>query len=163
MSPDTARPESRPNRVMGHEARRRRAHDSRLPQLARAGHEELNRESIGVDNAGLTPGDVAALRESLQEQRLFRQEQLQQIGGASQARADQVRGQHSASQTEVHIKLAACARMVLAEVEAALQRIDQGQYGRCQLCTRPIVLDRLRIVPQARYCTRCQQVREAGR
>ncbi|WP_371800293.1 TraR/DksA family transcriptional regulator [Streptomyces sp. NBC_01707] len=53
--------------------------------------------------------------------------------------------------------------MVLADVEAALQRIDQGRYGRCQLCTRPIVLDRLRIVPQARHCTRCQQVREVGR
>ncbi|MER5184504.1 TraR/DksA C4-type zinc finger protein [Streptomyces sp. NPDC002896] len=123
----------------------------------------MNSQVIGVDNAGLSPENLAALRESLHEQRLFRQEQLQQIGGTSQARADQVRGQQSASQIEVHIKLAAAARMVLAEVEAALQRIDQGRYGRCQLCTRPIALDRLRIVPQASYCTRCQQVREAGR
>ncbi|WSM59969.1 TraR/DksA C4-type zinc finger protein [Streptomyces sp. NBC_01707] len=111
----------------------------------------------------MSPGNVAALRESLQEQRLFRQGQLQQIGEVSQARADKVRGQQCASQIEVHIKLAASARMVLADVEAALQRIDQGRYGRCQLCTRPIVLDRLRIVPQARHCTRCQQVREVGR
>lgn len=79
-----------------------------------------------------------------------------------------MRGQQGPSQVEGHIKLAvsalaASARMVLAEVAAALQRIDQGQYGRCQLCTRPMALDWLRVVPQARYCSRCQQVGEAGR
>lgn len=101
---------------------------------------------IAVDNAGLSPENLAALRESLHEQRLSRQEQLQQIGGASQTRADQVRGQQSASQVEVHIKLAASARMVLADVEAALQRIDQSRYGKYQRCTRPVAVDRLRIV-----------------
>jgi RNA polymerase-binding transcription factor DksA len=53
--------------------------------------------------------------------------------------------------------------MVLADVEAALTRMDQGRYGTCHLCRRPIARERLMIVPQARYCARCQQVREAGR
>lgn len=60
-------------------------------------------------------------------------------------------------------RLAASARMVLADVEAALARMDQGRYGSCQLCAHPIALDRLTVVPQARYCGRCQHVREAGR
>jgi RNA polymerase-binding transcription factor DksA len=123
----------------------------------------MNDQVIGVRNAGLRPADLAALRESLHEQRLFRQEQLRQIGAAAQTRGDRVRGRQAPAQVEVHIKLAASARMVLADVEAALERMERGHYGRCHLCTRPITLDRLEIVPQARYCTRCQQVKEAGR
>ncbi|WP_206281783.1 TraR/DksA family transcriptional regulator, partial [Streptomyces agglomeratus] len=74
-----------------------------------------------------------------------------------------MRGRQAASQMEVHVKLAASARMVLSDVEAALQRMDQGRYGRCHLCAQPIALARLKIVPQARYCGRCHHVREAGR
>ncbi|MFC9266746.1 TraR/DksA family transcriptional regulator [Streptomyces zhihengii] len=60
-------------------------------------------------------------------------------------------------------RLAASARMVLADVEAALARMEEGRYGSCHLCARPIALARLTVVPQARYCGRCQHVREAGR
>ncbi|MCX2971425.1 MULTISPECIES: TraR/DksA family transcriptional regulator [Streptomyces] len=123
----------------------------------------MNNQVTDVSNPGVRPADLAALRVSLHEQRVFRQEQLRQIKAAAQSRADRAPGQLAASQTEVHTALAACARMVLADVEEALERMDQGRYGRCRLCTRPISLDRLEIVPQARYCTRCQMVKEAGR
>lgn len=113
--------------------------------------------------AHLTPEDLAALRENLHEQRLFRQEQLQQIAAAAASRADALLQRQAAAQVEVRVKLAASARMVLADVEAALARLDDGSYGACHLCRRPIARERLEIVPQARYCARCQQVREAGR
>ncbi|MEU3661050.1 TraR/DksA C4-type zinc finger protein [Streptomyces sp. NPDC032940] len=106
----------------------------------------------------LSPEDLAALRDGLLEQRLFRREQLRQITAAP-ARA----GDRSAARTEVRVQLAASARMVLADVEAALERMAEGRYGSCHLCRRPIARERLAIVPQARYCARCQQVREAGR
>jgi RNA polymerase-binding transcription factor DksA len=69
----------------------------------------------------------------------------------------------AAARDEVRVKLYASARMVLADVEAALARMAEGRYGTCLLCRRPIPRERLMIVPQARYCARCQQVREAGR
>lgn len=111
----------------------------------------------------LSAEDVAALRENLHEQRLFRQEQLTQIASAVPSRTDDLLRQGGAGQVEVHVKLAASARMVLTDVVAALERMDQGRYGACHLCRRPIDRERLLIVPQARYCARCQQVREAGR
>ncbi|OWA19936.1 hypothetical protein B9W64_07135 [Streptomyces sp. CS159] len=110
----------------------------------------------------LSPEDLAALRDNLQEQRLFREDQLRQMA-AVPSRTDALIQRRSAGQTEVRVKLAASARMVLADVEAALDRMDEGRYGRCHLCRRTIDRDRLMIVPQARYCSRCQQVREAGR
>ncbi len=121
----------------------------------------VNKQIIGDRDARLSPADLAALEENLHEQRRFREEQLRQIAAVpSRAGAP---SRPSAAQTEVRVKLAASARMVLADVEAALARMADGRYGRCHLCRRPVDRERLMIVPQARYCARCQQVREAGR
>ncbi|MFF1445019.1 TraR/DksA family transcriptional regulator [Streptomyces sp. NPDC058295] len=123
----------------------------------------VNHQIIDDRNTNLSIEDFAALRENLHEQRLFRQEQLHQLSTAATTRADAHRDRQAASQIEVRVKLAASARMVLADVEAALKRMDQGRYGTCHLCRSPIARERLMIVPQARYCARCQQVREADR
>nr|WP_244313471.1 TraR/DksA C4-type zinc finger protein [Streptomyces zinciresistens] len=96
------------------------------------------------------------------EQRLFRREQLSQLTAPAAVRAP-ARGLRATARGEVHLTLAASARMVLADVEAALARMDQGRYGACHLCRRPIDRERLAIVPQARYCARCQQVKEGER
>lgn len=43
-------------------------------------------------------------------------------------------------------------RAELDEVDAAFARLDDGTYGRCQVCDRPIGDERLEAVPTARYC-----------
>jgi DnaK suppressor protein len=118
-------------------------------------------QTIGESTTHLSAEDLAALRENLHEQRLFRQEQLRQLAGPTTSRAEDRLQRQTAAQMEVRIKLAASARMVLADVEAALTRMDEGTYGICHLCRRPVDRRRLMIVPQARYCARCQQVKEA--
>ena len=123
----------------------------------------MNQQSISGHDTALSVEDLAALRENLHEQRLFRRDQLQQLTVPATSRTEALLDRRAASQLEVHVKLAASARMVLADVEAALTRLDQGRYGTCHLCRSPIARERLLIVPQARYCARCQQVREAGR
>jgi len=40
----------------------------------------------------------------------------------------------------------------LAEVDAALRRLEDGTYGRCELCGNPIGDERLEAKPAARYC-----------
>ncbi|MEV0179100.1 TraR/DksA C4-type zinc finger protein [Streptomyces sp. NPDC050625] len=117
----------------------------------------------GVPKPALSVEDLVALRELLHEQRVFRREQLRQMTAASPTRVDGPGEPWAPSQAEVRVKLAASAHMVLADVEAALERMARGRYGVCHLCRRPIARERLMIVPQARYCSRCQQVREAGR
>ncbi|HJZ93329.1 MAG TPA: TraR/DksA C4-type zinc finger protein [Gemmataceae bacterium] len=47
---------------------------------------------------------------------------------------------------------------VLAEVTAALGRIDNGTFGQCENCGRPIPIGRLEAVPYARYCVRCSEL-----
>ncbi len=46
-------------------------------------------------------------------------------------------------------------RRELAEIEAALLRIQEGRYGRCLSCGGPMGLQRLRAIPEARYCVAC--------
>ncbi|MFI6942751.1 TraR/DksA family transcriptional regulator [Streptomyces sp. NPDC050418] len=121
----------------------------------------VNQQIIHRATARLAADDLARLRENLLEQRLFRREQLRQLAGPFASRSDEGR-QETAGQAEVHVRLAASARMVLADVEAALARMDDGTYGACHLCGRGIDRDRLAIVPQARYCGRCQRVGRAA-
>lgn len=123
----------------------------------------VNHQITGDRNTTLSAEDLAALRENLHEQLLFRREQLQQMAAAATSRTEALLTRQTASQLEVRVKLAATARMVLADVEAALTRMDEGRYGACGLCRRPVDRERLLIVPQARHCSRCQQMREAGR
>ncbi|HWH74491.1 MAG TPA: TraR/DksA family transcriptional regulator [Methylibium sp.] len=48
----------------------------------------------------------------------------------------------------------------LAQVQAALQRLDAGVYGDCVDCGQPIALERLRVQPAAERCAACQAARE---
>jgi len=46
-------------------------------------------------------------------------------------------------------------RRELNEIDAALRRISEGRYGTCQACGGPMGLQRMRAIPEARYCTGC--------
>lgn len=48
-------------------------------------------------------------------------------------------------------------RARLQQIEAAIQRIDQGVYGICVRCDEEISLARLRARPEAVVCVRCAQ------
>ena len=51
--------------------------------------------------------------------------------------------------------LVAQVRRHLAEVDAALVRLDTGTYGVCETCGRPIAEGRLEARPTARTCVGC--------
>ena len=51
--------------------------------------------------------------------------------------------------------LAAKVARELAEVDAALWRIQAGVYGTCIACGGPLGLQRLRAIPEARLCLGC--------
>jgi RNA polymerase-binding transcription factor DksA len=47
----------------------------------------------------------------------------------------------------------------LAEIEAALQRLALGTYGKCERCGEPVGELRLRAIPHARLCMACAGIR----
>lgn len=44
------------------------------------------------------------------------------------------------------------AQQTLADVEAALRRIEDGSFGTCEACGKPIGAERLAAIPWARLC-----------
>ena len=50
-------------------------------------------------------------------------------------------------------------RHELDELESALERIDKGVYGTCQMCGGAVGRQRLRAIPEARYCIDCVSTR----
>jgi RNA polymerase-binding protein DksA len=44
---------------------------------------------------------------------------------------------------------------LLAEVQAAIARVDQGAFGRCESCGGDIAEERLEAIPYARLCIDC--------
>jgi len=53
------------------------------------------------------------------------------------------------------------AERLLVQVRDALGRLDDGTYGKCESCRKPIDPARLEALPYATLCLRCQQRLEA--
>jgi RNA polymerase-binding transcription factor DksA len=48
----------------------------------------------------------------------------------------------------------------IGEVEAAMARVGNGSYGKCERCGKPIAEDRLEAIPWARLCVEDQAAGE---
>jgi DnaK suppressor protein len=46
------------------------------------------------------------------------------------------------------------------QAEHALQRLDDGTYGNCEGCAKPIPVERLAVFPSATSCVACKSNRE---
>ena len=53
---------------------------------------------------------------------------------------------------ELDYSLEENSETVLREIDAALQRIDDGTYGICEVCGKPIGEERLEAMPWTRLC-----------
>ena len=60
------------------------------------------------------------------------------------------------------ISSSAAARSIaaaLADVDRALAKLDEGSYGICDRCGRPITPERLEAIPSATLCVTCRSRR----
>jgi DnaK suppressor protein len=64
---------------------------------------------------------------------------------------------------DLNLALRSNSRDLLAQVEAALQRLHDGTYGVCARCGNAINPERLEALPYATYCIECQSIIEHTR
>lgn len=110
-----------------------------------------------------TKTDYASIRDLL----LRRREELveQMHGELADSRADRVGARFDdvadrasdSLYSELAQGVAEIATADLHRIERALARIDERTYGRCEICGKPIPKARLRLLPFADLCVRCQQ------
>lgn len=61
---------------------------------------------------------------------------------------------------EFSLGIASSEQGVVYEIDEALSRIQDGTFGVCFTCEKPITKSRLKAVPYAKYCVNCQQKEE---
>ena len=62
---------------------------------------------------------------------------------------------------DVQLGLVSKEQETLYKIEEALKMIEDGTYGKCQICGKPIKEPRLKAVPFAKLCVPCQEKEEA--
>jgi len=63
---------------------------------------------------------------------------------------------------ELTVSLLGSDKDTLDQIEAAIERIEDGSYGRCEKCGEHIPKPRLEAVPYAAECERCASQGEKG-
>lgn len=61
---------------------------------------------------------------------------------------------------EFSLGLASNERQSLYELDEAIKRVEDGTFGICEECKTPISKTRLKAVPFARLCVKCQERKE---
>jgi DnaK suppressor protein len=75
----------------------------------------------------------------------------------SESPGDLVDAAYDSAQDEISSQLAEVESRELASIENALERMKEGTYGQCEVCSGRIPLVRLHALPYATMCIGCQR------
>jgi DnaK suppressor protein len=76
-------------------------------------------------------------------------------GKAADATGDSADLAFGTDDDEISSRLAELDDRELGQIESALSRWNQGVYGLCEICNKPISLARLKAIPHAPFCISC--------
>ena len=61
---------------------------------------------------------------------------------------------------EFSLDIASTEQVMLNRIDEALRKIEEGSYGICESCEKPISFKRLKAVPSAKLCIKCKEDEE---
>ena len=113
-----------------------------------------------------TAEEVIGVREDL----IAEIERMRRAVEASDAELEQLMGEGSDTsgkdpgdvgstnfERDQELSMNANARTLLEQNEAALRRLEAGEFGTCENCGNPIGKARMEVFPKATMCVRCKQ------
>ncbi len=111
--------------------------------------------------------DLDRFRKVLEERRAALEERTERAAGegretVTQGGEDYVDDAVTQYAREFLLSLSDLERKQLQLVEDALERIDDGTYGECITCGENVSEVRLKAVPWAATCVKCQEIAERG-
>lgn len=120
---------------------------------------------------------IASQKKKLLAEKAFLEDQLQEIGGTkdtnvkdvedfdvnppalskdNEAHEDDLEAQEVTTYTN-NLAVEDSLEKKLADVNTALVKIEAGQYGKCENCSKDIPQKRLEALPAAKICLDCEQ------
>jgi len=107
-------------------------------------------------------GELTSERERLRTELNMAEEELHDLmrDAGDGAGNDQADVGSASFERDHEMSLANNARLMLAQTEHALARIDDGSYGICESCGQPVGKMRLMAFPRATLCLSCKQREE---
>jgi DnaK suppressor protein len=110
-----------------------------------------------MSNPRGSPRDDAALRANLQARLEAAQEELAELDERLQAKGDYGLGKGDPMIVRWELNLARRERLEarIEHLEDALGRLDEGTYGICESCGKPISVGRLEALPDTSLCIEC--------
>lgn len=121
---------------------------------------------------GFTKKELDSIRNDLISQKAMIIEEILSIQGQSNKSLKDSSGDlsgysfHMADQAtdlydrEFSLTLAEGERERLFSLDEAIKKIDEGSYGLCEGCGSPIAKRRIKAMPNASNCIKCQQEKE---
>jgi RNA polymerase-binding transcription factor DksA len=105
------------------------------------------RQYLGAEHARLD-----AVRVSLENEHLHDEPQVDSSAELSHLTQHPADAASDAFEREKEFSILEQVQAELADVDRALERLDQGTYGTCDVCGGTIDDDRLSAMPAARFC-----------
>lgn len=68
-----------------------------------------------------------------------------------------------AAEGDLALRIAESETVEAEEIERAIEKIDNGTYGTCEMCNKPIGVERLKFLPYVTLCIKCQELAEIRR
>ena len=112
-------------------------------------------ERSTVASAPLEGRDGPRWRALLEARWQARLEELTELALAYHAAGDVPGDEPGPQEAQTLLRRAVAARRKLEDVEEALARLAAGSFGRCEQCGSEIPPGLLALIPEARYCPRC--------
>ncbi len=136
-----------------------------------------NRDNVKLETAeirvaGMEQRKLAAFKKTLLREKQVLEKQHRELGEKSlhSSQSDfsgemPFEEEYAASGTttferERDLSLSENVKDILGRVKAALERIEDGTYGICELCELPIPEERLEALPYANLCISCKEKEE---
>ena len=115
--------------------------DKRWQRKIRERIERERDEAVGELRAlGITPESIAAEPDA--------------IGNSARDEGDQAQ---ASERQDISFMTRERLANRINRLTAALERLNEGTYGQCELCSGPIERSRLEALPEAMHCLACQE------
>jgi len=124
-----------------------------MPDRSMTKNELKEFKTLLLERTRLLKGDLAGLEEETRTESAGRESSAP--GHAAELASDE-------SERELSYGRMGSQTEELQEIAAALERIKDGSFGKCETCDGSIPKERLRAIAYARLCVKCQTKEEQG-